>query len=167
MKILSRIKALISAKKPVPKPSFKDIVTSMSAAEIIMAMVNGLKNPYTVVDMRTYGQIKMVNKRQVCYGCAATNTICAIAGELIDVSREGRCMYGGPFLMKFEAAINALRTGDITWYNFLAGPLGIQTIKRTDQYLPVLDNKYTLADLKYYELLAANQSPKELPNEND
>jgi len=55
--------------------TFRQQVLSMTAGEIIMSMVKGLEKPVTKIDMDTYGQ----TRDGVCYGCAATNTVCKIA----------------------------------------------------------------------------------------
>lgn len=56
-------------------------IKGMKGSDIIMAMVEGLKKPATAVDMNTYGSVKRNDSlRRQCFGCAATNTICEIAG---------------------------------------------------------------------------------------
>ena len=60
--------------------NFKEKVQAMSAKEIIMAMVEGLRNPVTKIHMGTYGKVE----GDVCYGCAATNAICKIGKISLD-----------------------------------------------------------------------------------
>lgn len=70
--------------------TFEERVKSMSAKEIILAMVESLTLPPTVnVQMSSFGHLVEIKKRRFlffgkrtvkhCYGCAATNTICRIA----------------------------------------------------------------------------------------
>lgn len=65
----------------MPKSSFIQTVQTMSAHDIIMAMVEGLRNPVTKIRMSTFGSLDRDKDNSiVCYGCAATNTICKLAG---------------------------------------------------------------------------------------
>ena len=57
----------------------RDKIRLLSAKEIILVMIEGLRNPVVKVDMETYGQIKHFESgKNVCYGCAATNALCKI-----------------------------------------------------------------------------------------
>jgi hypothetical protein len=139
--------------------NFKETVQAMSAKEIIMAMVDGLKDPVTKIDMYTYGEVK----NGICYGCAATNVICKIGEiseeEFLEVEPDtsmlafGRSSEDRGFLDRFEEAINSLRKGNIDSYNLRAKGIGIATIKYGIQELPRLENDYTGWELmKYVEL---------------
>jgi len=59
--------------------SLTEKIKSMTAKEHIMNMVEGLRNPMTVINMDTFGE-----KREdgVCFGCAATNSICRLIGSI-------------------------------------------------------------------------------------
>ena len=140
--------------------NFKERVQAMSAKEIIMAMVNGLKNPATdVVDMGTFGEVN----DYICYGCAATNTICNIAGvtNLKPIFDCHTYMSFGSrnvtFLYIFESAINYLRQGDIGGYNNYAHDLSISIITWDGDKLPYLDNESYLENLDAYIALAEAQ----------
>lgn len=121
-------------------------IKSMSAKEIILAMVEGLQNPVTRIDMNTFG----MKSDNICYGCAATNTILKLGGldpekEIIE---DGLCwtrkysVTWDMFLSKFEVAINYLRMGGILNYNDMAKNYGFAQIKIDvpECYLPRIDN---------------------------
>jgi hypothetical protein len=140
--------------------TFEQKVRAMSAKEIIMAMVNGLKKEHVKVTMSIWGEYE--NGR--CYGCAATNTICEISGikfkgSEIDNSRSrAKHIKTNPtFLEHFEAAINELREGCISGYNYYAKNIGIAKINGTDVDLPRLETSDYLENLHYYERLAELQ----------
>lgn len=139
---------------------FDDKVKSLTAKEIIMTMVESLKNPVTKIDMTTFGSIR----REECYGCAATNTIC----KLGDVSLDDLFLMGGwphaeglgcdgLFLANFEAAIDFLRRGFVDDYNDCAIRSGFATIKGKYFQLPVLETYYTEKELSCYIKLAELQ----------
>ena len=147
--------------------SFEDKVKAMSAKEIIMAMVEGLQNPTTDrIDMSTFGNIH----DGLCYGCAATNAICRIAGKNFE--------YGLPNLLgtraritdsigsyaivdRLERAIDYLRLGNIRKCNISLEGAGLSTIK-FDEYnppeLPALLSSNYLENLQPYIDLANSQS---------
>jgi hypothetical protein len=149
----------------IKKFNFEEVVRAMSAKEIIMAMVEGLKNPITEIDMDTYGRIAR-HDESVCYGDAAANTICHIAGvttqEFINgLQGHHNESYGEvnrEFLESFELAIDYLRTGDIDTYNALARPINIAFIYNPCGIeLEPLYNDYTEEDLEAYVKLAQTQ----------
>lgn len=93
---------------------FEEIVRNMKPHEIVMAMVDGLKNVHYKVQMRTFG----FNENGVCCGCAATNAIYEISKKKFTVDniedRELRanfleCEYY--FLNDFEETVDLLRRG--------------------------------------------------------
>lgn len=135
-------------------------VQSMSAKEIIMAMVEGLKNPTTKIDMLSFGNVD----NNVCYGCAATNTICNIMNithkdfikanpkfTMCDLFDERN------FVINFERAIDCLRNGMITTYNYFAKENNFATIIGQNHSVPKLTNVYTNDDLEKYIDLANKQ----------
>lgn len=141
--------------------AFEEKVKAMSAKEIILAMVDSLRNPVTEVDMHTFGY----TQGGKCYGCAATNTICKIAGvelppylsrkfhqEVYDTRKDS-------FLFEFETSIDDLRRGDVDNYNLAAEGEGFAAISIDgfDEELPGLDNNYTEEHLQIYEQLAEIQ----------
>lgn len=151
-------------------------IKGMTASEIIMAMLEGLRNPVTKIDMSTYGHVR----DGVCFGCAATNAICGIqglnlrkatsylkeknrgsGGGLIGVSKTSRDIITDDnvgFMYRFESCINLLRKGDIYAYNQQAEMLGIANISfykaGEDFDYPLLDDDYTEEQLVSYENLA-------------
>lgn len=89
---------------------FENKVKSMSAYDIIMAMVEGLRNPRTRIDMSTFGSIR----NGICYGCAATNAILHIMnanGEEVKSHVTYTSTCDDSPLYEFECAINDLRCG--------------------------------------------------------
>lgn len=135
--------------------TFTEKVRSMTAKEIIMAMVEGLKNPYTKIDMETYGE----RRGSICYGCAATNTICYIDGGIDNLLPDaGHRVYFDSIISQFETAINKLRQGNISGYNVWIEKAFIAEIKTIDGIeLPYLGSDYTLAELEPYIALANAQ----------
>ena len=145
--------------------SFEEIVRAMSAKDIIMAMVNGLKNPSTKINMCTFGATRVRDQKIVCYGCAATNTVCQISGVKFtpknidytgDRARTIKSSYD--FLTNFEWAINELRKGYVEGYNEYAARGKFRRIQNPNNlYLPRLHNDYTQDQLNVYKKLAKTQ----------
>lgn len=157
--------------------SFEEKVRSMTAREIIMAMVTSLKKPPLVnVDMNTYGDARMYRlfgfiptPFKVCFGCAATNTICQIAGKKFttkiitdDEARADFIHSDKLFLDNFEMAIDALRRGSVQGYNGYAERISIPTVQTVPFHLPTLNNNYTDEDLIPYVRLAEYQRADKL-----
>lgn len=138
---------------------FKEKVQSMTAKEIILAMVEGLRHPSIKVDMDTFGE----QRYGVCYGCAATNTVCKISGITFDSTN---IMYGNlraeaintdmNFLILFESAIDGLRAGSIDYYNKIALREGFAEIDPVVD-IPALYGDYTEEDLEFFVELASLQ----------
>lgn len=155
---------------PLEKKLFKEKVLTMTAKEIIMAMVESLKNPVTRIDMGTYGALykpynfktDTYSKKSYCYGCAATNTICHIADikltakNIVSCSLRAKALkVDEEFLDWFESAIDALRRSDIDDYNGYAEKISIAQITEPfGFYLPELDDNYTTEELDHYIELA-------------
>lgn len=141
---------------------FKQTVQQMTAKEIIMAMVNGLEKEHVKVNMDTYGGFR----NGVCYGCAATNAICEIAGVTFDdpqiLSTDGRARFISTdydFIDNFECAINHLRSGYIEDYNEMAKYIGIAEIDShgMNMALPELETHNYKENLHHYIRLAELQ----------
>jgi len=140
--------------------SFTEKVQSMSAKEIIMAMVQGLRDPKVRVNMSYFGG----SANDICYGCAATNTICEISGKVFTpyninntLQRSEFIGVDFDFLKCFEHAINYLRIANLYEYNRVALAIGIATIEYTTINVPVLHNDYTSEQLDQYVELANSQ----------
>lgn len=154
------------------KQSFEEKVRSMSPRAIVMAMVEGLRNPKTVVDMADYGSTDRQGGKLVCYGCAATNTVLKIAGvrklgEWLDdcEDRALKLKSDQRFLGYFESAINGLRNGSVFSYNSYAARIGIAQLAPWPTSLPRLTNDNYLHNLKWYEEFAMAQSDvREVPD---
>lgn len=149
--------------------TFEEKVRSMSSKEIIMAMVDGLKKPTVRVDFNTYGEFEIKTRlfglisREICYGCAATNTICRISdvtlrGDNIKYveDRAKAVNSDSYFLLNFEYAINCLRKGSIDWYNMYASKYAFATIKKAAE-IPYLSNENYSEGLESYIRLANMQ----------
>lgn len=146
---------------------FKEKVQSMSSDEIIMAMVEGLRNPMVNINMDTYGSVLTSSsflglfKKQTCYGCAATNAVCQISGVKLDVNsidtefKRSRAIDSpSGFLHSFEFAINELRKGRIDLYNCYAEDCGFAKIKNKGFILPYLETDFIEDELNSYVDLA-------------
>ncbi len=136
---------------------FEEKIKSMSAYDIIMAMVEGLRNPKTRIDMSTFGLMI----EGICFGCAATNAILHIMdanGEEVKSHVTYASIYDDYPLYGFESAINDLRCGLLVTYNANATRLGLARITpMPGQILPVLRNDYTEEELQEYVKLAEYQ----------
>ncbi len=135
-------------------------IKSMSAHDIIMAMVEGLRKPRTEIDMGTFGKME----EGICFGCAATNAVLHImeAKEEEEIKDHIRAFPDyrlcPPFVTHFESAMDYLRRGRVDDYNYFTAKLGIaQITPMPGQELPRLGNDYTEAQLKEYEKLAKHQ----------
>ena len=142
--------------------SFEEKVRSMSGADIINAMCDGLEREWVRVQMLSFGG----STNGVCYGCAATNTICQIVGRSFDAHeiewRSNRkdaikCDYG--FLGEFERSIDALRSGDMQAYNSIAEKIGIAQIHKTAKVGLMTTANYRDLIPQYREL--ARTQPKQ------
>lgn len=146
---------------------FEDKVRSMTAKEIILAMVTSLIHPPTInVDMTSFGYVKKTGwwifKKEVCFGCAATNTICEIAGKkftpssILDINTRSEFVNSDyAFMRYFEMAIDSLRRGNVGHYNSVAHIQHFAKITEiSGQYLPHLSTDYTNEDLTPYIRLA-------------
>ena len=143
----------------------------MSAKEIIMNMVEGLKNPLVKIDMVSYGHI--CDDSNICYGCAATASIARLKGS-IEVGKDyliddlnlvwiekTLSLELSKFVINFEYAIDHLRTGNVDGYNNIAIDYGFALIvfKKTKTFntLPVLNTDTYLDNLEPYIKLANKQ----------
>lgn len=146
--------------------NFKQTVQSMTASEIIMAMVRGLRRKWVRINFAKFGELK----RGICFGCAATNTICEIMQQAFPpgfIEYRGSRAYflktDYEFLDRFEGSINILRWGYVIEYNASARIGGFKEIDKIlwerwmakHGELPRLDNEYfTKAKLIPYENFA-------------
>jgi len=128
-------------------------IRSLSAKEIIMAMVEGLKNPKTKIDMTTYGEVR---SKGICYGCAATNAIIQLSDYTPKEACELYYKVNG-VIVYFEMAINALRQGNIIYYNLISLDISLPQIKEPDFEVPYISSDYTQEDLEPYIKLAEMQ----------
>lgn len=145
------------------KSNIIEKIKSLTPKEIIMAMVEGLQNPKTEIDMSTYGY----KDGDVCFGCAATNCLLTLDSTL-ELSDSFRALDSGfslmfkdyerEFIERFEFAINDLRCGDICGCNFNLKKIEIPTISNKNNIeLPYLKDNYTQEQLIPYIKLAESQ----------
>ena len=147
------------ARELIPIKKFEAKVKTMSAHDIIMAMVEGLRKPRTEINMGYFGYMR--ESDGVCFGCAATNAVL----HIMDADREEVEYYVAnqpfpqvPELEIFEYAIDYLRSGSIDLYNQRAAEIGLAQITHMPgQYLPHLVKDYTEEQLQQYEKLAEYQ----------
>lgn len=146
------------------KKTFEERVRSMTAKQIIMAMVDGLKRPKTKIDMDSFGY----TENGVCYGCAATNTICRIgkitlsADQIRGTSKHALALNGNDkFVTHFEYAIDNLRSGNVYGYNLYASESGFSEIEDTSEELPYLDTHNYRENLEPFVRLAEAQEEKQ------
>lgn len=151
----------------------------MKASELVRAMVDGLEKRWVNLEMSTFGEFHKENGKFVCYGCAATNTICEILGKTIslrhskkyseypnvrDVDMSALAKASEGFVFGFEVAIDSLRKGGIEVYNKQAERLGIATIPKQRFKLPYLRTHYTEQHLAKYRKLIKSLEAYELRN---
>ena len=144
--------------------TFEEKVRSMTAKEIVQAMIDGLKKPWVKVNMCSFGDFQIEKKwfglisREVCYGCAATNTICEIAG--ITFTPENIWSTGHradavnatyDFMNGFECAIDYFRMGDIINTNKMFKYLDLPTFPIPSKSLPCLNTENYLIELVHYQ----------------
>jgi hypothetical protein len=137
---------------------FQEKVTSMTAKEIILTMIEAVKNPVIKLNFDTFLRVD----NGICYGCAATNTICKISNHIFttDVLFTGRARViktSVVFYSNFEDAIDYLRRGDIEIFNEIADEVGFATIESDGMALPTLTNENYLDNLEPYYKLAEMQ----------
>lgn len=152
----------------------------MKMSEIVTAMVEGLEKPSIKIDMDYFGIVRSVSsffgliKKETCFGCAATNTICKISNKIFTKeniqSSSGRANFvdsADIFLAVFESAVNELRKGNINSYNIEALKIKIAVVP-DDVYtlyykvLPILRTNYTKEELQTYKDLAISLRRREV-----
>lgn len=118
--------------------NFTDKVCAMTATELIMAMVSGLRNKHINLDMSIVAQIRDQKK----YGDATTSTTIEILGydpfnwdKITDKTQRKWAIYSSGctskddwFYENYENAINLLRSGNIVQYNDRARIVGMPEI---------------------------------------
>ena len=124
--------------------NLEEKIQSMTAEEIIMSMVDGLKNPVVKVDMDSFGH---KDDTGICYGCAATNAICKL-GDLnpneelpIDIfSTDRKYIESSRLIDIYETAIDDLRQGNLVYYNIRARGDFAEIREKPGLELPVITN---------------------------
>lgn len=160
---------LVKTMVPEPDPmidynALERKILSMSAHDLIMSMVNGLRDPKTLIDMGSYGYMS----EGVCFGCAATNAVLHIMNANVQEIRShvvyvsfydfSHTNNDNSTLFVFERAIDMLRRGRLEPYNEKIHPLGFPYITpMPGQKLPWLENDYTEDELQEYEKLSKYQ----------
>lgn len=146
--------------------TFQEKVLSMTIQEIILNMVESLRNPVIKIKMNSYGcylQEYSEDGEDIkgfsCYGCAATNTICHIAGIIFNKdtilntdTRADHVEASIKFVDYFESAIDKLRKGNLEEYNCYASYINMAKVPSTDEFynLPTLNDDYTELELQKY-----------------
>ena len=130
--------------------TFEEKVKSMTFAQILRAMVDGLKAEHVRVQMDAFG----IDINGVCFGCAATNAICQISRHVFTLleiellqNRAEALLCDYYFLDMFEEALDCLRKNDFSkigydYYSFFCGiEQPIEEEVRIMQPLPPMTNK--------------------------
>lgn len=144
---------------------FEEKVKSMTGKQIMQAMIDGLSKPWVTVNMDTYGSVGTerygflkLRKKQVCFGCAATNTICEINNAVFSVDqiklvrrRADFIESDMDFLSDFEDALDYLRLGDVPGFNGLVQDIDVAQIPLLDMCLPILTTENYKDNLVHYQ----------------
>lgn len=130
--------------------TFEQKVRSMTASQLIQAMIDGLNAGYYTVDMSTFG----LYREGTCFGCAATHAICHISGVRPTFSELGTrdSHYwvisvndgtGFSFFAHIEDFFEYLRTGDIESANEILTDLGMSAQIVVDPSRPKMRGLHT------------------------
>lgn len=130
--------------------TFEQKVRSMTASQLIQAMIDGLNAGYYTVDMSTFGASLL----DTCFGCAATHAICHISGvrptfsDLNTTTCEdwARSVNDGTrfsFFDRIEDFFDYLRRGCIGHANEILADLGMSAQIVVDPSLPKMHGLYT------------------------
>lgn len=144
--------------------TFEEKVKSMTGKQILQAMIDGLNKPWVTVNMDTYGDVDTVRygflklrKKRVCFGCAATNTICEINKTIFPIDeintvgrRAGFIESDIDFLYDFERALDYLRQGDVPGYNSYVRDIDVAQIPVLSA-LPLLTTENYKYNLTHYQ----------------
>lgn len=137
-------------------------IKSLTPKEMIMFMVSGLRNRHTIIAMSTYGY---KNQDGICYGCAATNTLCELG---LDKEKLGSYSgghgfhhrYSSQIVSRFENLIDYLRNGEennLSGFNNACDGFKLKNLKLKfgfGEKLPCLEDNYTEEQLQVYERFA-------------
>lgn len=148
-------------------------IKNLTPKEFVLSMVNGLRKRHTKIDMTTYGfKVLIIGEEGVCFGCAATNTLCELGLSpqklpSIDSRRVGFSVNFDEknelFILEFESIVDKFRKGfqsqhSLIHFNdlWLVGDFTHLKFPVTDinEELPPLDDDYTDEDLNIYERFA-------------
>lgn len=136
-------------------------VEKLTPRIIILAMTAGLRKRWVEIRMETFGQ----TDKGVCFGCAATNTLCQLVGVAFNPSQIKDERTRSRFLKIsrsqldiLELAIDWLRRGNIVCANQQLARIGIgEIINPKGIHLGCLGDYYTDAHLQQYDKLAKDQ----------
>lgn len=131
-------------------------VQGMSSGEIIITMIEAIRNPVTQLRMYSFGRIS----EGICIGCAAANFIIKTLGmDLEDLKIDGyRYRKIHPSISNLENAIDLLRLGRLDDYNWMAETIDMSPIINPNKIeLPSLGDNFTEKELRIWEKLAKDQ----------
>jgi len=151
-------------------------IKNLTPKEMILTMVRGLRSRHTKIRMNTFG---FKDSDGLCFGCAATNTLCELGADPSDLPLEAisgmgfGTGFGGSdyFIDDFEQLVDTLRRGfkdskGAVFFNDIraTGDLGHLKLTNLEMLesdpLPELDDDYTEEDLQAYERFADMQDVK-------
>jgi len=132
-----------------------------SISDIVDTMIKGLKKEWVKIDMNTYGDLV----DDVCFGCAATNTLCELMQEpftennIVEYKRRGKMGLTESELDSFEEAINDFRCSNIILFLYNLGKIknllsfSLPSYKDIEYYkkLPILHTDNYKDELHHYE----------------
>ena len=141
---------------------FKCIAQTLTAKEIIMIMIDGLKDPY-IIDFKSFDSF---NGKDINFNQVAKNALWRLLKKHFkNISVENEYLYSAYlkvehiFLCRFEFCINDLKNGFIQEYNDRAQSIGIAHINYKYIIKPLRD-EYSENELQAYLNLADEQKVK-------
>lgn len=158
---------------PLTAEGLTQRVRYLNYSGVIRAMVEGLRQPYTdEIAMWTFAGVADIYKTgsPACYGCAATQVMCAVLnkeGKEYAEERESHFMSpllfgvgekGEEFLDLFteiEDAIDELRCGSFEYFKgVMKNSFGLPELEEIEIKLPILNDGEIYENLAPYEELA-------------
>lgn len=149
-----------------------------SMSDVILTLVNGVKNEWVKMDSQNYGYVKKktllgITIGRVCYGCMATNALCELMGEpfkhdeISDRKKRAKKLNFGITLYQlevFEHSLDYLRRGYLKKFSLQLAQISEvfkfdleesqEVLCNYPKHLPEM-NDINLLQLKEYEKLAA------------
>lgn len=136
-------------------------IKQLSLRELILAMVEGLRNPTTKIDMGSFGSktYKFLGLLEICHGCAATNALCNLLDIDLRYLKKNRPRVSenfegkdASFICQLEHAYDILRQGNAKRFIQGLNNMGFNFPNSDNHpWLPYLTVNYRESELKVYE----------------